>query len=150
MPFTVSRPTSTSVCGVVAHAPGTPSALGVTGKGFRPWIEGETTVSAWPNQWRLVTAATVIASGADPGEPALPRPKSSRSLPAAITGTTPAAATLRIVGIIASFAGSLSGPPPEKLITFIPSVTALSKAATIWGVSAKSPPTSGAGTLKTR
>ena len=44
----VSRPTSTSVCGVVAHAPGTPSAVGTTGKGFRPWSEGETTVSAWP------------------------------------------------------------------------------------------------------
>ena len=36
------------------------------------------------------TAATEIASGAVPGEPAEPRPKSSRSLPAAITGTTPA------------------------------------------------------------
>ena len=40
-------------------------------------------------------AATVIASGAVPGEPAVPKPKSSRSFPAEITGTTPAAATLR-------------------------------------------------------
>ncbi len=97
-----------------------------------------------------MTAATVIASGAEPGEPTVPSPKSLRSFPAAITGTTPAAATLWTTGIIASCAGSLSGPPPEKLITFIPSATALSNAATICGVSAKSPPTSGAGTLKTR
>ena len=35
--------------------------------------------------WRFDEAATVIASGAEPGESMLPRPKSSRSLPAAIT-----------------------------------------------------------------
>ena len=42
------------------------------------------------------TAATEIAFGAVPGEPIVPNPKSSRSLPAAMTGTTPAAATLSI------------------------------------------------------
>src|SRR5581483_2888131 len=46
------------------------------------------------------TAATVIASGVVPGEPAVPSPKSSRSLPAAITGTTPASATLCTVSYI--------------------------------------------------
>jgi hypothetical protein len=79
-------------------------------------------------------AATEIASGAVPGEPALPSPKSSRSLPAAITGTTPASAVFRTASFIASLAGSVSGPPPEKLITFIPSETAASKARTISGV----------------
>jgi hypothetical protein len=52
------------------------------------------------------TAATEIASGAAPGEPAEPNPKSSRSLPAASTGTTPAAATLFVAAIRTSFSGS--------------------------------------------
>ena len=94
------------------------------------------------------TAATEIASGAVPGEPAVPMPKSSRSFPAEITGTTPAAATFAIVSIIASFAGSVSEPPPEKLITSMPSATAASNAATISGVFATWP--IGVGTLKTR
>ena len=55
---------------------------------------------------------------------------------------------LRTVSIIASFAGSVSGPPPEKLITCIPSRTAESKAATISGVFAVCP--MGVGTVKTR
>ena len=54
--------------------------------------------------------------------------------PAEITGTTPAAATLWIASISASLAGSVCGPPPEKLITSMPSATAASKAATISGV----------------
>ena len=90
----------------------------------------------------------MIASGATPGEPTVPAPKSSRSLPAAITGTTPAATTFWIVSIIASFAGSVCGPPPEKLITSIPSATAASNAATISGVFATWP--TGVGTVKTR
>src|SRR5262245_25596772 len=40
----------------------------------------------------LVDAATVIASGAVPGEPTEPRPNPSKSLPAAMAGTTPACA----------------------------------------------------------
>ena len=75
-------------------------------------------------------------------------PKSSRSFPAAITGTTPAAATLWIASISASFAGSICGPPPEKLITSMPSSTAASKAAMISGVFATWP--SGVGTVNTR
>ena len=92
------------------------------------------TVSAGAKTCEFDVAATEIASGAVPGEPALPRPKSSRSLPAAITGTTPASAVFRTASFMASFAGSVSGPPPEKLITFIPSETAASKALTISGV----------------
>jgi hypothetical protein len=106
------------------------------------------TVSEGEKTWRFETAATAIASGTVPGEPVVPRPKSSRSLPAAITGTTPAAATLRTVSYIASFAGSVCAPPPEKLMTSIPSTTACSNAATICGVFAMWP--SGVGTLNTR
>ena len=43
--------------------------------------------------WRLEDAATEIADGALLGDPTEPSPKSSRSFPAEITGTTPAAAT---------------------------------------------------------
>jgi hypothetical protein len=96
----------------------------------------------------LETAATVIASGDEPGEPIEPVPNWSRSLPAEITGTTPAAVTFRITSIIASFAGSVSAPPPEKLMTSMPSRTANSKAAAISGVLAMWP--IGVGTLKTR
>jgi hypothetical protein len=106
------------------------------------------TESAGVKRWVFVVAATVIASGAVPGEPTVPRPKSSRSFPAEITGTTPAAAVLWTASIIASVAGSVSGPPPEKLITFIPSATAASKAATISGVFARWP--AGEGIVKTR
>ena len=109
---------------------------------------GAVTSSAGAKTWVLETAATEIASGAVPGEPVEPVPKSSRSLPAAITGTTPAAATLWTASISASFAGSTCGPPPEKLITFIPSATAASKAAMISGVFATWP--TGVGTVKTR
>ena len=48
----------------------------------------------------------------------------------------------------ASLAGSVCGPPPEKLITSIPSRTADSKAATISGVLPTWP--TGVGTLKIR
>ena len=106
------------------------------------------TESAGANTCEFDVAATAIASGATPGEPAVPKPKSSRSLPAAITGTTPASATLWIVSNIASFDGSVCGPPPEKLMTFIPSATAASNACTISGVDASWP--SGVGTVKTR
>ena len=95
---------------------------------------GVTTSSAGAKTWSLETAATEIASGAVPGEPTEPWPKSSRSLPAEITGTTPAAATLWIASTSASFAGSTCGPPPEKLSTSMPSATEASNAATISGV----------------
>jgi hypothetical protein len=51
-----------------------------------------------------------------------------------------------------SVRGSAWGPPPEKLMTSIPSRTAASKAATISGLLAEQQPPSGAGagTLKTR
>ena len=93
-------------------------------------------------------AATEIESGATPGAPAEPRPNSSRSFPAEMTGTTPAAAMLETASTSASLAGSVIGPPPEKLITCMPSRTAASNAATISGVWAVLP--IGVGTLKTR
>src|SRR6185437_15646425 len=141
------EPTSTTVWLSVDHAPGnrTPEPW----IGTAPRLGGPPcTVSAGANTWEFETAATVIASGTLPGEPAVPRPKSSRSFPAAITGTTPASTVLCTVSYIASFAGSVCGPPPEKLMTFMPSVTADSNAATISGVSASCP--SGVGTVKTR
>ena len=107
------------------------------------------TFSSGPKTCTFETAATEIASGALLGEPIEPRPKSSRSLPAEMTGTTPAAATLSTASISASLAGFGSGPPPEKLITSIPSATALSNAAMICGVNASKPPV-GTGVLKTR
>ena len=140
--------TSTSVWSRIAQTPGNfwPPA---------PWIGSApsdggppTMLSTGAKTCEFETAATEIASGALPGEPAVPRPKSSRSLPAAITGTTPASAVLRTASFIASFAGSVWGPPPEKLITFIPSATAASNACTISGVFAWWP--SGVGTVKTR
>jgi hypothetical protein len=75
-------------------------------------------------------------------------PNSSRSFPAEMTGTTPAAATFETASTSASLAGSVIGPPPEKLITFMPSRTAASNAAMISGVWAVFP--IAVGTLKTR
>ena len=140
--------TSTSVWSSVAQAAGSfaPPAPWI---GIAPSDGGPpTTLRAGAKTCEFETAATEIASGALPGEPAVPSPKSSRSLPAAITGTTPASAVLCTVSYIASFAGSVCGPPPEKLITFMPSATAASNALTISGVSASWP--SGVGTVKTR
>jgi hypothetical protein len=93
-------------------------------------------------------AATEIPSGAVPGDPTVPSPNSSRSFPAEMTGTTPAAATFATASTRASFAGSVCAPPPEKLMMSIPSRTAASKAATISGVFATVP--IGEGTVKTR
>jgi hypothetical protein len=101
---------------------------------WRPDASNADSVGA--NTCAFVTAATEMAFCAVPGEPAEPAPKSSPSLPAAITGTTPAAATLFTAGIRTSLTGSASGPPPEKLITSIPSITACSNAAAISGDSA--------------
>ena len=77
------------------------------------------------------TAATEIASSATPGEPTVPNPNSSRSFPAEMTGRTPARATFPTASRIGSAAGSLIAPPPEKLITSIPSCTAASNASMI-------------------
>ena len=64
------------------------------------------TLSEGAKTWLFETAATEIASGAVPGEPTEPRPQSSRSFPAAITGTTPAFETLRTASTSASLRGS--------------------------------------------
>src|SRR2546429_9926772 len=82
------------------------------------------TATEGPKTWLFETAATEIASGAVPGEPTEPRPQSSRSFPAAITGTTPALATLRTAPTSGSLLGSTCGPPPVELITSLPSVPA--------------------------
>ena len=78
-----------------------------------------------------LTAATVIAPDAFPGDETEPAPNSPKSLPAAITGTTPAAAARLIAVTTMSRVGSISGSPRERLITSIPSETAASIAAAI-------------------
>ncbi len=47
---------------------------------------GETTDSDGPKTWAFATAPTLIASGAVAGDPAVPRPKKSRSFPAEMIG----------------------------------------------------------------
>ncbi len=113
------------------------SRLYAKGTCFRPaGAAGSVTASSLPKTCTFEVAATEIAEGALLGEPTEPRPNSSRSFPAEITGTTPAAATLSRASTSASLDGSISGPPPEKLITSMPSFTAASKASTISGVKA--------------
>ena len=137
----VRAPTSTSLCPLEANEPGKrvppDPAVGICCR--LCGAPGVRTARIGVKTCVFETAATVIASGAVPGEPTEPRPKSSRSFPAEMTDTTPAAATLCTTSIIASFAGSVSAPPPEKLITSMPSRTADSKAAAISGVFAVSP-----------
>src|SRR5262249_21145985 len=107
------EPTSTSVWSVVPHESGAlrppvpRNGIPVTVAG----APGAVTESAGAKTCEFETAATAIPSGAVAGDPVDPSPQSSRSFPAAITGTTPAAAVLSIAGIKASFAGSVCGPP---------------------------------------
>ena len=120
-------------------------------KPTRPNVtDGETTVNELPNTCPFATAPTLIASGEVAGDPAVPRPKKSRSLPAEITGTTPARTAFETASSRPSVLGSAWGLPPEKLITSIPSATAASKAATISGVFAEQQPPRGCSTLNTR
>ena len=97
-----------------------------------PLEEKDATTPAAPERV-VVTAATVIASGVEPGELTEPRPKSSKSLPAAMTGTTPARAAAPSACTTMSRDGSISGSPSDMLITSIPSSTAASIAATSSG-----------------
>src|SRR5437762_11099093 len=73
--------------------------------GVGPLDENPAITSAGPLS-PSVDAATVIAAGAVPGEPTEPLPASSNSLPAAITGTTPAVAALSIAATTMSRDGS--------------------------------------------
>src|SRR5206468_12806652 len=94
----------------------------------------------------LVTAAAVIAFVASPGDEIEPLPKASKSLPAAIAGTTPAWAAALIAFTTMSRSGSTSGSPSERLITFIPSAAAGWITLTISGELPFSP-TAGVGTV---
>lgn len=94
-----------------------------------------------------VVAPTVIARAALPGDPSEPRPNSSKSLPAATTGTTPAAAALSSAIATRSRDGSISGSPSDRLMTSIPSATAASIAATISGALPLSPRPDAVGTV---
>ncbi len=67
--------------------------MSVGANGMRGSPLGETTDSDGPKTCAFATAPTLIASGAVAGDPAVPRPKKSRSLPAEMIGTTPARTT---------------------------------------------------------
>jgi hypothetical protein len=95
-----------------------------------------------------VVAPTVIAFAALPGEDSDPRPNSSKSLPAATTGTTPAAAAASSARATRSRDGSISGSPSERLMTSMPSATAASIAATISGALPLSPTFASVGTVR--
>ena len=69
-----------------------------------------------------VLAPTVIARAELPGDDNEPGPKSSKSFPAATTGTTPAAAAASSASATTSRDGSISGSPIERLMTSMPSV----------------------------
>src|SRR5262245_59499174 len=147
-PLPEMAPTSTSLWFAVTHEGG---MLSVATNGIRPIAtDGETTVNEFPKTCALVVEPTLIASGAVAGDPAVPRPKESRSFPAEMTGMTPERTTLATVGMRASVRGSACGPPPEKLMMSIPSATAASNAETISGVVPEQQPPSGSGTLNTR
>ena len=135
-------PTSTSRWFAEIHDGG---MLSAGANGTRATPLGETTDSDGPKTWAFATAPTLIASGAVAGDPAVPRPKKSRSFPAEMTGTTPARTTFATASMRMSVRGSACGPPPEKLMTSMPSRTAASKAATISGLFAEQQPPSGAG-----
>src|SRR5215208_6286998 len=96
----------------------------------------------------FVAAAAVIAREALPGEPTEPRPKASKSFPAAIAGITPAAAAPLIALTTMSRLGSISGSPSERLITSMPSATAASIPFAISGA-LPSGPTDGVGIVST-
>src|SRR5215216_2869288 len=63
----------------------------------------------------FVAAAAVIAFRAEPGESIEPGPSTSKSFPAAITGTTPASAAALIAWTTMSREGVSSGSPSERL-----------------------------------
>ena len=145
----LSWPQSPSRCGSdeITLRPGAlTSGLSCSETGVGPLDEK----SAMPSAGKprpFDTAATEIAPGALPGEPIEPRPNSSKSLPAATTGTTPAAAAASIASTTRSREGSISGSPRERLITSIPSLTAASIAAAISGALPSSP-NSGVGIVR--
>jgi hypothetical protein len=100
--------------------------------GVGPLDENDATMSSGPPR-DVETAPTVIASGVAAGDPTEPRPNSSKSFPAEITGTTPARAAAPSALTTMSRDGSISGSPSDMLITSIPSATAASIAATSSG-----------------
>src|SRR5918999_5823364 len=108
------------------------SGLSWSDSGVGPLDENDATTLAGPSR-DVVTAPTVIASGVDPGEMTEPRPNEPKSLPAAVTVTTPARVAAPSAWTTMSRDGSISGSPSERLITSIPSETAASIAATSCG-----------------
>ena len=67
-----------------------------------------------PKTCAFAVAPTLMASGAVAGEPDVPSPKKSRSLPAEITGTTPARATFATAGTRMSAGDPTEGRLPRS------------------------------------
>ncbi len=96
-------PTSTSRWSVEIHEGGMVSA---GPNGMRATPPGARTVIEGPKTCAFAVAPTLIASGAVAGEPAVPRPKKSRSFPAEMIGTTPARTTFATASMRTSVRGS--------------------------------------------
>ena len=71
--------------------------------------------SSLPEASGSVTARTVMARSEVPGRDQRPRPTSSKSFPAATTGTTPAAAAASSARATMSREGSTSGSPSREV-----------------------------------
>ena len=139
----------------VAHPSGSAERIDVPGATKSGLSRSETGVGpeeeklAMPGAVPDVLAPTVIARVELPGDDNEPGPKSSKSFPAATTGTTPAAAAASSASATTSRDGSISGSPIERLMTSMPSVTAASIAATISGALPSSPTLASVGTVST-
>ena len=134
-------------------ASGTDESTSTPGAVSSGFVRSESGVGPAAEKDAIVAArrrprATVIALAAEPGEPIVPRPKSSKSFPAAVVTTTPARVAPSTAATTMSRAGSISGSPSERLITSMPSRTAASMPAAISGAFPSSP-TSGVGTVST-
>ena len=90
-----------------------------------------TTCSGGAKTCVFETAATEIASSATPGRADGAEAELVAVVACGDDGTTPARATFPTASRMGSAAGSLIAPPPEKLITSIPSCTAASNASMI-------------------
>ena len=123
------------------------SGLSRSETGVGPAEEKSPITSGGPLR-EVVTAAAVIAAGAFPGDATVPRPNSSKSFPAEMAETTPAAAAASTARTTMSRLGSISGSPKDMLSTSMPSRTAASIPATISG-EFPSAPNCGVGTPST-
>ena len=108
------------------------SGLNRSETGVGPAEEKSPMTSGGPSR-DVLTAAAVIAVAAFAGEETVPRPNSSKSFPAEMAETTPAAAAASTARTTMSRLGSISTAPKDMFSTSMPSRTAASIPATISG-----------------